>query len=277
MQIDCSDIIEQAREIVATNGFADQITLIQGKAEEVTLPVDKVDVIVSEWMGYFLLYESMLDTVLFCRDKWLVPGGAIHPDKASVWFGMIEDSDYRADKVRALLTRACAHVRRLTPRWRAAQIDFWDNVYGFDFSAIKPQALLEPLVDVVEPSQMMSEMVRVIEFDINTVKKEELAFSCDFELVATHDDTVHALTAHFDVLFSRCPKPFGLTTSPLSEYTHWKQTVFYLDAPVTFKKGEKLGVSLSCKPNAKNPRDLDITIVYRPPNGNSWSQDYRLR
>lgn len=53
--------------------------MIQGKAEEVTLPVDKVDVIVSEWMGYFLLYESMLDTVLFCRDKWLVPGGAIFP------------------------------------------------------------------------------------------------------------------------------------------------------------------------------------------------------
>ena len=28
---------------------------------------------------YFLLYESMLDTVLFARDKWLVPGGALLP------------------------------------------------------------------------------------------------------------------------------------------------------------------------------------------------------
>ena len=25
-----------------------------------------------EWMGYCLLYESMLDTVLYARDKWLV-------------------------------------------------------------------------------------------------------------------------------------------------------------------------------------------------------------
>ena len=49
-------------------------------------------------------------------------------------------------------------------------------MYGFDYSAIKPQAILEPLVDVVEPSQMMSDMERVIEFDINTVKKEELVF-----------------------------------------------------------------------------------------------------
>ncbi len=46
--------------------------MICGKVEEVELPVAKVDVIVSEWMGYCLFYESMLDTVLHARDKWLV-------------------------------------------------------------------------------------------------------------------------------------------------------------------------------------------------------------
>lgn len=30
------------------------ITLIKGKLEDVELPVDKVDIIISEWMGYFL-------------------------------------------------------------------------------------------------------------------------------------------------------------------------------------------------------------------------------
>ena len=48
------------------------ITLIKGKMEEVVLPVEHVDIIISEWMGYFLLYESMLDSVLFARDKYLV-------------------------------------------------------------------------------------------------------------------------------------------------------------------------------------------------------------
>lgn len=37
------------------------------QVEEITLPVDKVDIIISEWMGYFLFYESMLDTVLYAR------------------------------------------------------------------------------------------------------------------------------------------------------------------------------------------------------------------
>lgn len=48
------------------------ITIIQGKVEEVELPVPEVDILISEWMGYFLFYESMLDTVIFGRDKWLV-------------------------------------------------------------------------------------------------------------------------------------------------------------------------------------------------------------
>ena len=48
------------------------ITLIQGKIEDVQLPVKQVDVIISEWMGYCLFYESMLSTVMCARDKWLV-------------------------------------------------------------------------------------------------------------------------------------------------------------------------------------------------------------
>jgi len=50
------------------------ISLVCGKVEEVTLPdgIEKVDIIVSEWMGYCLFYESMLNTVIYARDKWLV-------------------------------------------------------------------------------------------------------------------------------------------------------------------------------------------------------------
>lgn len=48
------------------------ITIFRGKVEEVELPVEKVDIIITEWMGYCLFYESMLNTVIFARDKWLV-------------------------------------------------------------------------------------------------------------------------------------------------------------------------------------------------------------
>jgi protein arginine N-methyltransferase 1 len=75
------------------------ITLIRGKVEDVQLPVPQVDIIISEWMGYALLYESMLDTVLVARDKWLVPGGLIFPDKARMIVAGIEDAEYKEEKL----------------------------------------------------------------------------------------------------------------------------------------------------------------------------------
>lgn len=63
-----------ARKIIADNGLDHIITVVNGKVEEVELPdgIKQVDIIISEWMGYCLLYESMLDTVIYARDKWLV-------------------------------------------------------------------------------------------------------------------------------------------------------------------------------------------------------------
>lgn len=83
-----SNIIHQAREIVKDNHLSDKITLIQGKMEEVELPVKHVDIIISEWMGYFLLYESMLDTVLVARDKYLVRNNTATKEKdKDYWYG----------------------------------------------------------------------------------------------------------------------------------------------------------------------------------------------
>ena len=63
--------------------------------EEITLPVPQVDIIISEWMGYFLLYESMLDSVLWARDKYLVKGGKMLPDKVEMYIAAVEDGQYK--------------------------------------------------------------------------------------------------------------------------------------------------------------------------------------
>ena len=124
--VDCSSIIDHAALIVKTNGFGDKITLIKAKMEDVELPVPYVDIIVSEWMGYFLLYESMLNTVLYARDKWLKKdGGIVFPDKAVLYICAIEDEQMKKER-----------------------IDFWRDVYGFDMSALREVALKEPVVDV---------------------------------------------------------------------------------------------------------------------------------
>ena len=61
--VEASDgIFELSKAIIKANNLTDKITIINGEIEKIKLPngVDKVDIIVSEWMGVYLLHESML-------------------------------------------------------------------------------------------------------------------------------------------------------------------------------------------------------------------------
>lgn len=95
--IENAEIAHFAREIVKRNGLESKITVIKGKMEEIVLPVPKVDIIISEWMGYMLFYESMLDCVLWARDKYLCKeNGKMLPDRCTVHLAAIEDGDFKS-------------------------------------------------------------------------------------------------------------------------------------------------------------------------------------
>ncbi|KAF7315426.1 Protein arginine N-methyltransferase [Mycena indigotica] len=198
------------------------------------------DIIISEWMGYFLLYESMLDTVLLARDKYLKKGGLIFPDTAKLYFAAIEDQDYKEEK-----------------------INFWDNVYGFDYSCIKDIALREPLVDTVDLKSVVTDPCMIKDIDLLVAKKEDLTFQVPFKLKATRDDYAHAFLAWFDISFECTHKKVKFSTGPHAQYTHWKQTVFYTPETLTLSKDQIVTGEVSCAPNSRNNRDLDISITYK--------------
>ena len=52
------------------NQYANIIELHRGTIETLKIE-DKVDVIISNWMGDCLLPGGKLDAVIFARDKWL--------------------------------------------------------------------------------------------------------------------------------------------------------------------------------------------------------------
>jgi protein arginine N-methyltransferase 3 len=74
------------------NKMENKIKLVRGKIEEVTLNEPMVDVLVSEWMGYFLLFEGMLDSVIHARNKYLAPDGLMLPNSCSISMMAIGDS-----------------------------------------------------------------------------------------------------------------------------------------------------------------------------------------
>ena len=139
----------------------------------------------------------------------------------------------------------------------------WDNVYGFDFSPLKENALSEPLVDTVEMKTCVTNPARVFTIDLYTVTVEELGFSAPFKLKVERNDFVHAIIAWFDIDFTACHVPIKFTTGPHAKYTHWKQTVFYLAEILTVEAGESISGVLVSQRNAKKPRDLDISISYK--------------
>lgn len=243
--IDMSSIVGYAQEIIESNNLSSIITLIRGKIEEVELPdgIQEVDIIVSEWMGYCLLYESMLNSILYARDKWLnKQTGLLFPDKCQLYICGIEDKKYRDEK-----------------------INWWYNVYGFDMSCIRKVAIKEPLVDSVDNRQVMTTHYLLQEFDLQTARVEDLSFTANFALDAIRNDYIHALVAYFTVEFSKCHKYCGFSTGPDAPYTHWKQTLFYFDhdeEDIMMQKGEKLTGQFSLRPNPKNDRDLDFEIDF---------------
>jgi len=85
-------------------------------------------------MGYFLLYESMLDTVLWARDRYLEMGGLILPDVCRLYITGVDDIEM--------------YQRRLS---------YWDNVYGFRMSCMKCAVISEAETAVVDSSKVITE------------------------------------------------------------------------------------------------------------------------
>ena len=81
--VEPESIIDVTRELVSANKLSEQVECIRGRIEEVKLP-EKVDLIISVFTGNFLLSEDLLPSLFYARDKYLIPGGKLIPDRASM-------------------------------------------------------------------------------------------------------------------------------------------------------------------------------------------------
>jgi hypothetical protein len=257
--IDNSGIIERAKEIAKENGFGDKITFIKNKAEqieELAGVCDKVDIIISEWMGYCLLFESMLPSVLFVRDRWLkADTGRVYPDISSLH----------------LVGMSC-------PEYRKSRVDFWKkDVYGFSMESIARRVHLEPGVDNMQRHEVITDSKKFFEIDCGKVKVEQLDFVADFSLVASKDSTLDALVTYFDIGFIKdASKPITFTTGPTATETHWRQTVLILEEAIEIKKGAIIHGKIELKANRQSFRDLDITLNYQVDSGVVKTQFFGL-
>lgn len=237
--VEASDLADTTREIVAANGLADRITVIRSKVEDIELP-GPVDVIVSEWMGYFLIFERMLDSVIVARDKWLAEDGQMLPGTCTLLLGGVEDFDLYGKR-----------------------FGWWDDVYGHDLTPMVKRCLSEAVVEIVDESAVITDLVSVLELDLTTCAVDDQDFEARFELHANRTDVMHALVGAFEVTFNEDADELILPTDPYSEPTHWKQTLFYLDEPLALRKGDVVEGTIRVQRHPGNPRGLlvELTLV----------------
>jgi len=292
--IDASDIAEKAKKIVAQNHMEDIITVIHGKIEDVTLPDDitHVDIIISEWMGYALLYESMLDSVLVARDRFLKPdNGLLAPSQCRIMLALSEASEIYKER-----------------------ISFWNDVYGFNMGPMADHVYDDAIADIVSAESLVSDPECIRDLHLHTLHPGTLNFSSSFKLTATRTcNKVHCFLLYFDAFFTtkRDPverdkevklvregeaiiaevwqvghrdaggatghdrklerrkssfeakgKPTSFSTGPLSIPTHWKQTILMLREPIHIEEGGVVSGKFYCKKSEGNSRELDIEVHY---------------
>ncbi|WYZ37427.1 hypothetical protein EsH8_II_000933 [Colletotrichum jinshuiense] len=276
--VDKSDIIDKARENVFNNGLADKVTCIRGRVEDISLPVDQVDIIISEWMGYCLLYEAMLNSVLVARDRFLKPDGLIAPSISTIWMAPVSDPEYVTDF-----------------------ITFWDDVYGFDMKSMKAGIYDEARIEIMPEDCICGTPSQISYIDLHTVKIEDLDFEAQWKSTLTKDvSSLDGFLTWFDIFFTTSRKdtiPAGLqvkagetsvsrpgevsfTTGPSGPDTHWKQGFLmskYLEENIGVKSGAEVSGRIVFKAPENNPRALTISNTWTAPSQDTKTQQWKLR
>ena len=178
--IEASSIASIAREIVSANGYGGVIEVHEKLVEDACEMIkEKEDILISEWMGYCLLFEGMLESVITARDKLLADGGLMFPCACKMYLYGIED-----------------------PEGREGTIDFWNDVYNFDMSMMKELAYRECYVDILKPENVCTTEATVLDLDLYKVTKDDLMYIENaFCLSAKKNTSIDGFGMYFDCSF----------------------------------------------------------------------------
>lgn len=245
--IEASGAANVARALVEANGLSDKIEVIQGRIQKVEIP-EKVDIIVSEPIGFLLVHERMLEVYTIARERFLKEDGLMFPSTGSIIF--------------APMTDAALHTEQVT------KADFWSTTdfYGVDLSSAvavaKKEYFSQPVVGCFPPSILISAQRAVHTVDFGATTCEELQnFEIDFNFRIDKTELMHGFGCWFDISFDGTTSSVILSTHPDCPATHWYQCRLLFPDPLAVNKGQNVYGSMSFKANDKFSFFVTITAT----------------
>ena len=215
--VDRSPFVETAKEIAAQNNF-DNIDFYHADHQSLQLG-EKVDVIVSEWMGHCLFYEAMLEPLLAIRDRYLAPDGVMVPAGVSLHAGLVCDEDLLDD------------------------LSFLKGQpYDIDFSPIAHVPFQQTDLVTLEPDSILKSTAHLGSLDMHTISKADTPRIFSGTIKPSIKAEIFALCGWFSSILSP-----GVTfgTGPNDMPTHWDQILFPLPEPFTVDPSRDLTITIS--------------------------------
>ncbi len=215
--VDRSPFIQTAKKIADRNGL-DSIDFYFDDHYSLKLD-DKVDVIVSEWMGHCLFYEAMLEPLLALRDKYLAEDGIMIPAQVSLHMGLVSDEQVLDD------------------------LNFFnERPYDLDFTPIAHVPYQQSDLLLLYPEQILTNVANLGTLDMKTISKISTPRLFTGTVKPEKKCTIHALCGWFDSELSEGVR-FG--TGPNDMPTHWDQILFPLPQPLAVSPERELTITLS--------------------------------
>lgn len=212
-------------------------------------------------MGYCLLYEAMLDSVLWARDRYLAPTGLMVPSHTTLHIAPLADPDYIAE-----------------------HISFWQSVYGFRMRSMLANIYDEVLVRDVKTANLAADSAPFLHMPLHTITATDLSFAKKaFSMPIKDDiDALDGWVIWFDTFFlpsrddavpptaraedwaGKGGKGVAFTTGPGGRETHWHQGVLLIDRGkrdgTPLKKGQVIKGNIGYKKREENSRELEIEV-----------------
>ena len=201
---------------------------MHANADSITWTQKKADVLVSEWMGYFLLFERMLPSVLVVRDKVLKSEGTMIPGRAKM-----------------LIAGVCPDR----------------NLYGLDLTDKQARKKVIPEVVLVQKERLITQPLVLQDLNLKTIHSNFDSFLAHGELEVTAEEVLAGLVGWFEVEMTH---DTWLSTAPDKPATHWKQVYFPLPGAKSVKAHQRLALKFNYQLPKTDHRGMlaDVSIVF---------------
>jgi len=208
--------IQVAREIAASNGYAQRIEFIQGLSTQATFP-EQADVIVSDLRGVLPLFQHHIPSIVDARQRLLAPGGVLIPQRDTLWVAVVEAPEL--------------YSRHVAP--------WGDSTYGLNMEAAQRILTNTFRKGRVTPEQLTLEPQCWATLDYATVVNPDIHGKVAW--TAARGGVAHGLSVWLDATLA---EGVCFSNSPSAPELIYGTAFFPWPTPVTIAAGDTVSVAL---------------------------------